>query len=101
MRFFNICSLALLTATASAGLFRGEQQKALEDPPKVPGDNPLTFCSKPADDILKINKVDLSPNPPKAYVFLSPVSRSTALPSDSAQILIPRSSQWTDLVDHR
>ncbi|KAF2475885.1 uncharacterized protein BDR25DRAFT_253502 [Lindgomyces ingoldianus] len=33
---------------------------------KVPGDNPLYFCQDPADDILKIEKVDLDPNPPEA-----------------------------------
>ncbi|KAI5292847.1 Phosphatidylglycerol/phosphatidylinositol transfer protein [Ascosphaera acerosa] len=33
---------------------------------KVPGNNPLTFCTAPDSDILEIEKVDLSPNPPKA-----------------------------------
>lgn len=32
---------------------------------KVPGDNPLSFCSEnPADDILQIDEVTLIPNPP-------------------------------------
>ncbi|OAX82060.1 hypothetical protein ACJ72_03588 [Emergomyces africanus] len=30
----------------------------------VPGDNPLTYCSSPEQDILTIESVDLSPNPP-------------------------------------
>ncbi|PGH35937.1 hypothetical protein GX50_01262 [[Emmonsia] crescens] len=30
----------------------------------VPGDNPLNFCSPPEKDILTIESVDLSPNPP-------------------------------------
>ncbi|PGH27968.1 hypothetical protein AJ80_00222 [Polytolypa hystricis UAMH7299] len=31
----------------------------------VPGENPLTFCSSPEADILTIEHVDLSPNPPE------------------------------------
>ncbi|EEQ91301.1 phosphatidylglycerol/phosphatidylinositol transfer protein [Blastomyces dermatitidis ER-3] len=31
---------------------------------RVPGDNPLNFCFPPENDILTINWVDLSPNPP-------------------------------------
>lgn len=37
---------------------------------KIPGDSPLEFC--PGDhsaDIVKIDKVDLLPNPPKAYDY--------------------------------
>ncbi|PGH00874.1 hypothetical protein GX51_05538 [Blastomyces parvus] len=30
----------------------------------VPGDNPLNFCFPPENDILTIESVDLSPNPP-------------------------------------
>ncbi|KAI5291457.1 Phosphatidylglycerol/phosphatidylinositol transfer protein [Ascosphaera aggregata] len=33
---------------------------------KVPGNNPLTYCSAPKDDILSIDKVDIFPNPPQA-----------------------------------
>lgn len=40
----------------------------------VPGENPLFFCAKPDDDILVIERVDLDPNPPAAYVPLSPRS---------------------------
>lgn len=38
---------------------------------KVPGDNPLYFCADPKDYILKIDNVDLNPNPPLPYVYLS------------------------------
>ncbi|KAF2261265.1 phosphatidylglycerol/phosphatidylinositol transfer protein precursor [Lojkania enalia] len=37
----------------------------------VPGDNPLFFCADPKDNILKIEEVDLSPNPPEAGKTLS------------------------------
>lgn len=35
---------------------------------KVNGSNPLTYCSDPSQNILQIDSVDLSPNPPVAYV---------------------------------
>jgi hypothetical protein len=41
----------------------------LEDK-KVPGSNPLTYCSDPANNILQIESINLVPNPPKAYVSL-------------------------------
>ncbi|TVY60906.1 Phosphatidylglycerol/phosphatidylinositol transfer protein, partial [Lachnellula suecica] len=43
-------------------------QKILEDKgDAVPGENPLTFCKKDHDsDILKLDHVNLDPNPPKA-----------------------------------
>jgi len=31
---------------------------------KVPGDNPVYYCDKPDNDILVIESVDVSPNPP-------------------------------------
>jgi hypothetical protein len=37
-----------------------------DDPLKVPGANPLSFCADPKDDILTIINVDLDPNPPEA-----------------------------------
>jgi hypothetical protein len=40
-------------------------QVAISEDFKVPGDNPLHFCGDPKDDILDIEKVDLSPNPPQ------------------------------------
>lgn len=46
-------------------------QIAINEDFKVPGDNPLNFCSDPKDDILEIKKVDLSPNPPKPGETLS------------------------------
>lgn len=37
----------------------------------VDGDNPLTYCSDPSNNILQIDSVDLSPNPPQPYVSLN------------------------------
>lgn len=47
--------------------FGGSQVHLSDDEKiKVPGENPLYYCSDPKDDILEIEKVDLDPNPPKA-----------------------------------
>ena len=58
---FLIASEALsLDASFSIG-----GQKTLGDGAAVPGDNPLTYCKKDHDDdILLLEKVNLSPNPP-------------------------------------
>lgn len=68
MKFLGIFSVAILGASASARSlgFLGSDQHALEEEFPVPGDNPLLFCAKPSDNILEIEKVDLSPNPPAA-----------------------------------
>jgi hypothetical protein len=69
MKFLGLFSAALLSAGASArGLnFMGsDSQHTLEEGFPVPGDNPLLFCAAPTDNILEIEKVDLSPNPPSA-----------------------------------
>jgi len=64
----SISVLALLFSTlvASDGLsFFGGGQKVLGDGAAVPGDNPLTYCKKDHDDdILVLESVDLTPNPP-------------------------------------
>jgi hypothetical protein len=36
----------------------------------VNGDNPLTYCSEPSKNILQIDTVNISPNPPLPYVSL-------------------------------
>ncbi|KAF2805497.1 uncharacterized protein BDZ99DRAFT_466488 [Mytilinidion resinicola] len=43
----------------------------------VPGDNPLYFCSDPADDVLTIENVDLNPNPPEKGKTLSITAKGT------------------------
>lgn len=42
------------------------------DAKSVEGENPLEYCNDPAGDILQINSVDLTPNPPLPYVLLDP-----------------------------
>jgi hypothetical protein len=59
-----LCSL-VLAVTVSAGSAWIPSQISINEDFKVPGDNPLYFCSDPKDDILKIENVDLDPNPPK------------------------------------
>lgn len=71
MKFsISIVSLLLSTLVASKGLsFLGNGQKVLGDGDAVPGDNPLTYCKKDHDsDILILEHVNLSPNPPEKYV---------------------------------
>lgn len=69
-----------LAATASArNVFRpGRSSSALikrgdEPDLSVPGDNPLSFCDVDReDDFIVIEEVNLSPNPPAAYVHPTP-----------------------------
>ncbi|KAF2835276.1 Phosphatidylglycerol/phosphatidylinositol transfer protein [Patellaria atrata CBS 101060] len=77
---FSTIFLSLLVTTSSAiqinvdkrgNWFTDSQAVIQDDSLKVPGENPLYFCSKPDDDILQIKKVDLDPNPPKAGKTLS------------------------------
>jgi len=63
--------LALLTTSASAlSIFRGEEQHntlRIKDDLSVPGENPLQFCDADrGDDVITIEKVILTPNPPEA-----------------------------------
>lgn len=65
-------------------------QVTISEDYKVPGDNPLYFCADPKDYIVEIDKVDLSPNPPEAYVArplgLVPRSSSSML---QAELSVP------------
>ena len=65
--------LSLSLSFAAADLFGNFGQRVLNDDKSlaVPGENPLVFCEDPKDDILIVEKVDLSPNPPEAYASLS------------------------------
>ncbi|KAF2877584.1 phosphatidylglycerol/phosphatidylinositol transfer protein precursor [Massariosphaeria phaeospora] len=60
---FLLAAVSVASVTASPS-FVPDQVTVKEDY-KVPGDNPMYFCGDPADDIGKIEKVDLSPNPPE------------------------------------
>ncbi|RPA73407.1 phosphatidylinositol transfer protein [Ascobolus immersus RN42] len=67
MHFSNLIAVLPVFASLSAAA-------ALKSPanvsilgstgPEVPGENPLKFCSKPSEDLIQIDKVDLVPNPP-------------------------------------
>lgn len=62
-----VAALSAVSVSASPSWMGGDQVVVKEEY-KVPGDNPLYFCGDPANDILTIEKVDLSPNPPQPYV---------------------------------
>ncbi|KAI4870008.1 phosphatidylinositol/phosphatidylglycerol transfer protein [Hypoxylon rubiginosum] len=68
MRFSTACVAALSAGVASAGSwFGGSQDVITKDVEKVPGDSPLEFCdSDHSNDIVKIESVDLLPNPPES-----------------------------------
>jgi hypothetical protein len=72
MRFSPV--VLALAATASArNVFRtgGQSLVKRDDELKVPGENPLEFCEvNRGEDILSIDKVTLSPNPPQAGTTL-------------------------------
>jgi len=68
MKFLSVAASALLASSATArstGFLSSSEDVAPMDF-EVPGENPLVHCSDPADDILTIDSVDLSPNPPQA-----------------------------------
>ena len=51
----------------------------LDDNNKIPGESPLELCQGDhSSDLITIKNVDLTPNPPKAYVFSSFLSPRTA-----------------------
>ena len=65
-----LAALSAVSVSATPSWMGGDQV-AIKEEYKVPGNNPLYFCADPTNDILKIEKVDLSPNPPKPYVLLT------------------------------
>jgi hypothetical protein len=71
-----LTSLFLSTLVASEGIsfsFKSNGQKVLEDKGEaIPGDNPLVHCKKEhSENILTLDHVNLSPNPPVPYVVCS------------------------------
>lgn len=76
MRFTSailaVLSVGLVPASARSVLVERDQSIITGDDRKIPGDSPLELCDKDhGKDIVHIKKVDLSPNPPKAYVLYS------------------------------
>ncbi|KAI1105837.1 phosphatidylinositol/phosphatidylglycerol transfer protein [Jackrogersella minutella] len=67
MRLSTTCVAALSASVASAGSwFGGSQDVIIKEAQKVPGESPLEFCDTDhSKDIMKIESVDLLPNPPE------------------------------------
>ncbi|CAI4216948.1 unnamed protein product [Parascedosporium putredinis] len=66
MRFSAIIAILSASLAPAAAVF-SSPISARGSETKVPGDSPLEFCAAQHDnDILKIQRVDLSPNPPCA-----------------------------------
>jgi len=65
-----LAALSAISVQASPSWVGGDQV-TIQDEFKVPGDNPLYFCGDPKDDLVKIDSVDLDPNPPTAGSKLS------------------------------
>ncbi|ORY11328.1 ML domain-domain-containing protein [Clohesyomyces aquaticus] len=65
MRISTLLVPAICAATVAASPSWVPGQVAINEEFKVPGKNPLYFCQDPKDDILKIESVDLDPNPPE------------------------------------
>jgi len=62
----SICLLSFALSSLATALFPGSQEIILDDT-KVPGDNPLYYCTgSPSDDLLIVEHVNLIPNPPVA-----------------------------------
>lgn len=68
----SLFTLLLSTIVASEGLsFFGGDQHVLDDGLAVPGESPLEYCQAThEDDILIIQHVNLTPNPPSPCVSL-------------------------------
>ncbi|KAJ5172726.1 MD-2-related lipid-recognition [Penicillium capsulatum] len=78
MKFLSAVTLLLATPLVSAASFPSffdpSQARIRVDPTQdfpVAGENPLSFCANPADHLLEIDRVDLSPNPPKPGTTLN------------------------------
>lgn len=76
----SAAAVALLAAGAQGlSLFGRDDQKVItKDELDVPGQSPLQFCDAAReDDIIQIEKVDLTPNPPEAGKALVIQARGT------------------------
>jgi len=69
-RLVPLAALALSASAMTINVDLPPQVSIRDDNPdnplKVPGENPLEFCSPQDDFLLTIKKVDLDPNPPQA-----------------------------------
>jgi len=92
MRFSSTFTTLLLgVVVAGEGLSLFGNQKVLGDGEAVPGVNPLSFCKKDHDnDLLALEHVDLTPNPPAAGQTLTIEAVGTLLEDieDGAYIVL-------------
>jgi len=63
--FLLTLCLSCVAVSKTLSLF-GSGQQVLDDELAVPGDNPLFYCQSTEENILHIDYVDLTPNPPEA-----------------------------------
>lgn len=93
-----LAAIGAVSVSASGSWLPG--QVTIKEDFKVPGSNPLYFCDDPKDNILEIEKVDLSPNPPEPYVatvslsWLPSCKRSWAIPSPPLKALLRKHADW-------
>lgn len=85
------CLSVCLAPAAALSIFNGKAPDvAVNDDLKIPGDSPLELCpGDHAADLIKIDSVDLSPNPPQPYVY--PASQQLALRQGTDLITVARS----------
>ena len=70
MKFASAVVALLSAGLVPATALPRDQSVIANDDLKIPGDSPLELCNKDHEnDTVTIEKVDLLPNPPKAYVF--------------------------------
>jgi hypothetical protein len=79
---YSAAFAALLATASGLSIFGGNQDVIANNDLKIPGDSPLELCQGDhKDDLVQIEKVDLEPNPPAAYVELDPPSPARLLTS--------------------
>ncbi|KAG5989415.1 hypothetical protein E4U43_004506 [Claviceps pusilla] len=78
MRLSTAVLSALVAPSAALSFWNVDAQKGISshEDLKIPGESPLEYCpNKKTDGYIEINRVDLLPNPPAAYVLFSLFSR--------------------------
>ncbi|KAF7546268.1 hypothetical protein G7046_g9349 [Stylonectria norvegica] len=64
---FAACLSACLAPAAALSVFNGNADVIVNEDLAIPGDSPLEFCpGEHKHDLVTIDRVDLSPNPPRA-----------------------------------
>ncbi|KAJ5678818.1 hypothetical protein N7462_007062 [Penicillium macrosclerotiorum] len=114
MKFLSVATLLLVTPLTSAASLGSFFDPSLVQAPvttqdfPVAGHNPLDYCQDPAAHLLKIEKVDLIPDPPKAGqklkikasgTLLDTVEKGATVNLEVKWGLITLISQTVDLCD--